>query len=66
LAFFTVGYLCFAIAPFVNRAIITPANVFLILASLAQALLFRTCNEPVFKQLHILLAMFVMVVGLVF
>jgi signal transduction histidine kinase len=66
LAFFAMGYLCFAIAPFVDRAIITPANVFLILASLAQALLFRTWNEPVSKRLHILLAVCVMVVGLVF
>jgi signal transduction histidine kinase len=66
LAFFAVAYLCFAIAPFVDRFIITPANMFLVSASLAQALLFRTWNEPVSKRLQVLLVLLVLVVGLAF
>lgn len=66
LSLFALAYLCFAIAPFIGRVIITPANVFLIAAGVAQALLFRTWNQPVSKRLLLGLGLALLVIALVF
>ena len=66
LSFFALAYLCFAIAPFVSRAIITPANALLIAAGVAQALLFRTWNQTVSKRLVFMLGLVLLVIALVF
>jgi signal transduction histidine kinase len=66
LAFFALAYFAFAIAPFVGRAILTPANLLVLCAGVAQGLLFRTWNQPVGKRLLLALAAAIVLLVLVF
>lgn len=66
LAFFALAYFLLAIAPFVGRAILTPANLLVLCAGVAQGLLFRTWNQPVGKRLLLALAAAIVLLVLVF
>jgi signal transduction histidine kinase len=66
LAFFALAYFALAIAPFVGREILTLANLLVLCAGVAQALLFRTWNQPVGKRLLLALAAAIVLLTLVF
>ncbi len=66
LAFFALAYFALAIAPFVGREILTLANLLVLCAGVAQALLFRTWNQPVGKRLLLALAVAIVSLTLVF
>jgi signal transduction histidine kinase len=63
LVMFGTGYALFGVAPFIDLFFLTPANICVVAAFVATALLFRTWNTQVTKQLEISLLVAVMLLA---
>ena len=66
LVMFGTGYALFGATPFIDLAFLTPANICVVAAFVSTALLFRTWNTKVTKQLELSLLIAVLLLAVVF
>ena len=66
LAVFGAAYFLFAFAPLIDRAFQRVADFCLVLASLVQALLFRSWNQPIPRRLEALVVVLALITALVY
>jgi signal transduction histidine kinase len=66
LVMFGTGYALFGAAPFIDLAFLTPANICVVAAFVSTALLFRTWNTKVTKQLEFSLLVAILLLAVVF